>query len=242
MNRQQQNGFSLVELSIVLIIVAFLIGGILMGKSMITAAELGNISSELQLWQSAAKTFKQKYSALPGDFSNATDYWSTTGEGDGDGRITNGGAGGGEEEEFFLFWQHLALAGLISGEYTGVAGSGGVSHHVAGQNTPLSAYGEGGWTAESVEASIATRYLLPYKNALLFGKPTTTGTTSSKILSPEEAWGIDTKIDDGKPGSGNVIGLHISDCTTASGNTDYTSTYERSDILVQCALYFRNGI
>lgn len=71
-----------------------------------------------------------KYFALPGDFDKATDFWDEadtdfptcrdmdksggkpTCDGDGDGTID-------ANYEMFLFWHHLANAGLITGTYQG---------------------------------------------------------------------------------------------------------------------------
>src|SRR5690606_1501704 len=79
-------GFSLVELSIVLVILGLLTGGILGGQSLIKAAELRSVATERQQWQIAINSFKGKYRALPGDMPNATAFW---------GVAANGGGGAG---------------------------------------------------------------------------------------------------------------------------------------------------
>ena len=71
--------FSLVELSIVLVILGLLTGGILTGQSLIRAAEMRSIVTELQRYQTAARSFQDKYFALPGDMRNATDFWGAPG-------------------------------------------------------------------------------------------------------------------------------------------------------------------
>lgn len=43
-----RHGFSLVELSIVLVILGLLVGGVLTGQSLIRAAELRSVSTEFQ--------------------------------------------------------------------------------------------------------------------------------------------------------------------------------------------------
>ena len=75
--------FSLVELSIVLVILGLLTGGILTGQNLIRAAELRSVVTEFQTYQTAVMTFRDKYFALPGDMTNATDFW---------GEMTNCGA------------------------------------------------------------------------------------------------------------------------------------------------------
>ncbi len=73
------NGFSLVELSIVLVILGLLTGGILSGQNLIRAAELRAVTTEFSAYQTAVMTFKDKYFALPGDMRNATDFWGSAG-------------------------------------------------------------------------------------------------------------------------------------------------------------------
>ena len=71
---QQQRGFTLIELSIVIVIIGLIAGGILVGKDMIRAAEIRAIATELQHYRAAVKTFEATYDALPGDMTNATEF------------------------------------------------------------------------------------------------------------------------------------------------------------------------
>jgi hypothetical protein len=65
-------------------------------------------------------------------------------------------------------------------------------------------------------------------------------------LKPEEAWNIDTKLDDGRPGSGKIFareyvgfsGTAASKCTTSASNTDYAGSYNLSNSSVACVFYF----
>lgn len=134
------SGFSLVELSIVLVILGLLTGGILSGQSLIRSAELRAITTEYQRYAAAVMSFRDRYMALPGDAPNATRFWgiaagstgydtacfesatsdSTTCNGNGDGTI-------GQYynlnlslmSERYLAWKHLANAGLVEGTYRG---------------------------------------------------------------------------------------------------------------------------
>jgi prepilin-type N-terminal cleavage/methylation domain-containing protein len=129
-------GFSLVELSIVLVILGLLVGGVLTGKSLIRAAELRSVTTDQQRFVAAAQIFREKYQAFPGDMTNATAFWgtaaacpgtylqpstdATTCNGNGDGGVRGDTTG---SNESFRFWQQLANAGLIEGQYSGVTGS-----------------------------------------------------------------------------------------------------------------------
>lgn len=70
-----RSGFSLVELSIVLVILGLLTGGVLGGRALIRAAELRAITQEKEAFVTAVNTFRAKYNALPGDMRNATQFW-----------------------------------------------------------------------------------------------------------------------------------------------------------------------
>ncbi|MFM9890490.1 MAG: type II secretion system protein, partial [Rickettsiales bacterium] len=89
-------GFSLVELSIVLVILGLLTGGILSGQSLIRAAELRSVSTEYNRYVTAVQTFRDKYFALPGDMTNAQSFWGssancpgTSAQGNTDGKTCN---------------------------------------------------------------------------------------------------------------------------------------------------------
>ena len=70
-------GFSLVELSIVLVILGLLTGGILAGQSLIRASELRAATAEYQRYATSIQSFRDKYMALPGDMTNATRFWGS---------------------------------------------------------------------------------------------------------------------------------------------------------------------
>ena len=62
-----RRGFTLVELSIVLVIVGLLIGGILVGQSMVSTSRIVAVSAQVQQFDAGVMNFKTKYNYLPGD-------------------------------------------------------------------------------------------------------------------------------------------------------------------------------
>jgi len=60
-------GFTLVELSIVLVIIGLLIGGILVGQSLIESSKINSFIKQIQQYDIATRNFKMKYKYLPGD-------------------------------------------------------------------------------------------------------------------------------------------------------------------------------
>lgn len=60
-------GFTLIELSIVLVIIGLVIGGVLVGRTLITSAEIRGTISQIEKFDTATNTFRLKYGYLPGD-------------------------------------------------------------------------------------------------------------------------------------------------------------------------------
>lgn len=242
----RKSGFSLVELSIVLVILGLLTGGILGGKSLIDAAELRAVTTEFSQWQTAVNTYRQKYMDYPGDMETATRFWpDDTDNGNGDGVIGyHGSAYGGSDQptEHFLFWQHLALAGLIQGEYTGESATGSSWHHAAGENAPVSKFGSASWAVDSTSDHENVMFDVPRSNVLEFGMPGVEEMVYGAAMTPEEAWNIDAKLDDGLPGKGGVVAIRWNDCTNATARTMLDSVYELAEDSALCSLMFRNGI
>lgn len=66
----RQAGFTLIEMSIVLIIIGLIIGGILKASDVLKQAHAKDLIQAVQDAQSAALSFKSKYGYLPGDLPN----------------------------------------------------------------------------------------------------------------------------------------------------------------------------
>lgn len=113
MSVRGKGGFTLIELAIVMVIVGLLLGGILKGQSMIKNAKIKNTINMVQGLEAAVYSYQDRYNALPGDDSHASEHLVGATDGTGNGQITG-------NERFELF-QDLALAGFISGKYNGTS-------------------------------------------------------------------------------------------------------------------------
>ena len=252
-----QKGFSLVELSIVLVILGLLTGGILAGQNLIRASELRALSSELDRYLTSTHTFRDKYFAIPGDMQNATKFWNRlntnadcvsnhglssagtpgTCDGNGDGKIRASAAS--QAAETYTFWQQLAYAGLIEGSYTGIAGSSNLGHHIGGENAPASKLGNSCWSVAYWGTNTGTGGIFPgdYNHIIFMGGNTTSYCGSidgSEPLTPAEAWSIDTKRDDGNPAYGRVRSMDTTarpDCVTTDdpATTEYKLQNDAKD-------------
>ena len=116
-------GFTLVELSIVIIIIGFLIAGISAGSSLIKQAALNSVVSDMQGFQTAYSSFFLRYNAVPGDMKNAETYWPSGGASPCSVTADNCNGNGNGIIDYNVFalpdetasaWRELSLANMIS--------------------------------------------------------------------------------------------------------------------------------
>src|SRR2546423_8383967 len=69
-------GFTLVEIAIVLVIIGLLLGGILKGQEMITQAKIKNVIADFSGVSAAYHGYQDRYRAIPGDDPNAATRWA----------------------------------------------------------------------------------------------------------------------------------------------------------------------
>ncbi len=219
------SGFTLVELAIVLVIIGLIIGGVLVGQDLIKAATIRSTVSDIEKFNAGATTFRGKYNGLPGDLTAAravefnlsagadANSAGTAGLRDGNGVLEGGAAGATNlAGETALFWQDLGKSGLIAGTYPGIGAAIGPAAAVTTAN------------ANSYMPHAKLRDTANYYTYSTLGRNwfyigsiaaaiTTGAVTPTAAVTPQEAKGIDEKIDDGFPTTGVV--LSMSNLTTA---------------------------
>ena len=209
---KKNKGFTLIELTIVLMVLFLIAGGIIGGKSLIDSAKVYSIISELDDHQKRIKSFQTKYFALPGDMEDAADYWPGVGNGNGNQRYLA------KEPDIALIWKHLTNADIMKGNYTGTlaAGDAEVIGSTSPQSNTFSHAGFGMLTVSAAEMNAGGYFstMKPHNNYLTYGSdeshaPTGSSNPVKRIMngsiSTDMAYSIDKKIDDGLPGTGNIL-------------------------------------
>ncbi len=211
--KSSSKGFTLIELSIVLIIVSLIAAGIVGGRSLILAAEVRGISSDISKYTAAIYMFREQYDHFPGDFPFAQDYWPDgytpgyhTTNGDGNGIVNDG-------DEHFAAFQHMWSAELIDTEHT------------------RTSYQD----AARKPGSVIFQYTNQFKqgNGLFIAH--IAPITALGIVTPAELHGIDKKIDDGFATdlNGRLFGRDDPDGPCSSG-LNYALSNKQRD----CRIYY----
>jgi len=237
-----KRGFSLIELSIVIVIVGLLAGGVLMGQSLIRNSQLQAVLKEYQNYKDAVLAFRDQYDALPGDMFDAASYWATASNGNGDARIVAASAVS-TAGEYAQFWSQLVLAKQIQGNYTGTSTATGAGHVQVGTNAPPSKLDDAGWSILWVGTqSAATNYFDgSFGNQFTYGATTGTAENAGPVLKPEELWNLDKKIDDGLAGSGSVLTRKSSVLANCATTDAVGSPYALTTSGRTCMGYFVPG-
>ncbi len=255
----------LVELSIVIIIIGLIIGGVLVGRDLIRASEIRSTISQIEQYNSAVRTFQTKYNGIPGDLkytdaaasglyriTNA--YVGYYGYGDGDGLVRNGDGTAIPNTnmrlygEPLMFWRHLGEANLINGNY-----GAGLNNAAEAAVTGVDAVNAYLPYAKLTGSTIAVGSPIDGRNYFLLtkiGSLTGVGAfgASTNPLTAKESYDIDSKIDDGLPATGIVFAIDA----TAGLNTQVTwktvsavagcvasSAYAVTQTTQSCSLRFR---
>jgi prepilin-type N-terminal cleavage/methylation domain-containing protein len=199
------SGFTLVELSIVLVIIGLIIGGVLSGRQIMENAEVTNALNSIQAYEAQFQTYTQNYGAMPGDDPSAQTHFPDAGipsevavsagtlQGAFDSTTTN--------DETRLLWADLRAAGLVKG---------------TGNNTAQPANPFGGIYGFQHGALGITTNVLCLSN-----------------VPGDAAVAIDSRLDDGNSATGAVQSILTSSGEPTAGATP-AATYDSSQTYTMC--------
>lgn len=235
-----KKGFTLVELSIVLVIIGLLIGGILVGQSLIQSVKVNSILSEYGRHMNAFEMFRDKFRCLPGDCNLGFSQ-------NGSGNNNIGGTGLSTTftethniRENDILWLQLHEGGFLEIPYTGNNGLNGADRVIPGVNAPIIE------AADDVSNEAILDYFQhfdPESNIntgwtrFEIGTETDNfGSARGRAFFPETALAIDLKIDDASPDTGLIrVDGGQSGCGRGTGSYDLDATNN-------CALFFYHKI
>jgi len=233
-------GFTLIEVSIVLVIIGLIVGGVLVGQNLITAAEVRATISQVEKYNQAANTFRGKFGYLPGDI-NATAASQFgfaargvyAGQGDGNGILegnynnsTSGHASLWQSAgETVMFWVDLSspVAGnLIDGGFNTASSTAIPASDITG--TAINLYFPQAKIGRGNYFYTYSSYFWNGSNDILLGdnyfglsavydieaNSANGRVQSNRTIPVAQAYAIDKKVDDGLPESGNVIAMFLS--------------------------------
>ena len=228
---EKHYGFTLIEISIVLVIIGLVVGGVLVGKELIRSAELISVVSDVNKFKIAVNLFKDKYKYLPGDMPNASVIWpncdtlASDCNGNGDWHIDSWNP----TFEDFRAWQQLADDGLIAGHYSGQYGPPS-ARVIIGQNVPASKIAGGGYLMFYDEGGGGPLY-----NRIVFAGNKSDGDFEEGLLTPHEAQMIEEKMRDDKiAGTGKIRAFERAGCVNWPAPTTYLTTNDNK----ACVLFF----
>ena len=199
-----KKAFSLVELSIVLIIIGLLVGGVTTGSKLIESSKLNKLVNEISSIKITYHTFKSIYEMAPGDLDIAQSYFGTTGivNGDGDGKIEY-------SSETLNVPAQLEKAELLE-------------YRTDGGYLNLESFDSRVWIIHSL--GHAGYFNFPSNNLLQIGAY---GLINDAFLTPIQAYKVDTKLDDGISKSGKLsYKAHgtVTHTTCSGGGDNYDLT------------------
>lgn len=237
------NGFTLIELSIVLVIIGLIVGGVLVGRDLITGARIRSQISQIERYNTSANTFRGKFGALPGDIDVAAagSYGFDTTSCDGTEGLRNGNGlldntfynywQGGDEQG--LFWKDLSstMAGnLIDGSFTlatctlrpDVTDSG-LAQYMPPAKIKTDAYVYVYLDSSFSSGTTTNQFGISTNRSIAAGRLVSSG----PAFTVAEAYKIDAKLDDGLAPLGRVraMGLtstHVVNSQSSDPDSEYT--------------------
>ncbi len=227
---KKHGAFTLVELSIVIVIIGLIVSGVTAGISLVKQAQYRSVLTDVDKIKAAGNAFILQYGGIAGDIINADKFWPSC-----DATPTNCNGNGNKlidtgisdvKNELYRAWQQLAAAGLILGTYTGI-GYGAVpgnEGHI-GQNCPVSSIAKAGF------------YFID--TFVYLGGFVTNYWPHYPMFKAAEIYSWDVKVDDGKATTGLVQGFDTGYLKGYGAGCTSGNTYLLTDTNISCLAKFK---
>lgn len=222
--RKITTGFTLIELSIVLVIIGLLVGGIMVGNDLMNASKVRAQISQIEKYNTAIHSFRLKFGYLPGDIPEptASSFGFQTrgqyaGEGDGNNILEGVIADSAGQNcptcnaagETVMLWEDLSFANLIDGAFSAASPTTPVAvPMILTESTtpPVNKYFPRAKFDGKSYVYIWSRNGVNYFCiAAIDSLYNTSGYVhSSTSMTVQMAYSIDSKIDDGLPRLGRI--------------------------------------
>lgn len=211
---KSKKAFTLVELSIVIVIIGLIIAAVTAGKSLVKSSRMKGLINEVSQYKQAVLSFKLQYSMLPGDFKNASSFWPGVTNGNGNRKVLPYAAlNYVSPSEEYLAMKHLTLANLAPKPVTNL-GAAPQTVGVLGEDVPSSSnydavfYIESDtylWSGTTLRTASEYRYIPGHENTMLvvgkYSGKYINGAGFFPVVYPfvslVETIALDNKIDDG---------------------------------------------
>lgn len=248
---KKRSAFSLIELSIVLIIIGLLIAGITGGASLIRGSELRAAIGEARGFGVAVNAFYTQFDELPGDFSTPVIDPANDNVGDNDDVIEYLNEASPAVAEGLEAWKDLFATGAISevvtytDSTTAKTGATEAATVTAAVDTPSSKIKNAGWIFDAWEDD--NKNVAVLTGSFTGKSPTATNTLPSDysvssvyegVVSPTDSLSIDNKADDGLPNSGNMRAINTNASSKCYNETASPMAYDVTISDNICALSF----
>lgn len=203
MPSRHHSGFSLLELSIVIAVIALLLGGVFASIQGVNAAKVRGTLSQISEIMTATEQFEELYHYLPGDLPTAGTYWGTNCDAtpsncNGDGNWLVDYASATEDHRVF---QHLQLAGLYD---KGTSYSTDLTPGSSVPETPIS-------NASFWFGNYNGLHAADLGNAYVLGADIGATSPTGGVIDPTTAYNMDEKVDDEDASTGYLHAVRGSD-------------------------------